>query len=167
MKPNHTLHKTPQGFVLTSDEDITKQLGFDNYRIIAQQDQLILSDLKPEEQQEIGWYDVEKWVEEEIEIAHNAGATLSSNTQKIIYKTGLKRGAIKILELLSDRKWTDADIEAAIMFGINVEAGNIKLAYSKHNTCVDQFIAVRKTTSWPVETEPQPDGKIKVIRLIK
>jgi hypothetical protein len=85
-----TLHKTPQGFVLTSDENIDYSIGtnyFNNVekcfgkiiddihlykiktdsrfeKIIAQQPQLDFSDLKPEEQKRIGWFDFEKLAEE-------------------------------------------------------------------------------------------------------
>ena len=79
MKPTFELHKLPEGFIVTSDEEIKeydKILCLEDMKIdyatdrtnhhrnlflkvIAQQDQIDLSGLLEEEQKKIGWFDVE------------------------------------------------------------------------------------------------------------
>lgn len=75
----YTLHKLPEGFILTSDEEIkrnhkylslksmmifdhdyddNKSLTDFDFKVIAQQDQIDFSALSEEEQQRIGWFDV-------------------------------------------------------------------------------------------------------------
>ena len=86
---NYTLHKLPERFIITSDEEINEKGGDLYYdtlmkkmyrhrfgegniitqperfkKVIAQQDQIDFSALSEEEQKEIRWFDVEKIAKE-------------------------------------------------------------------------------------------------------
>lgn len=116
-----TLHKLPEGFIVTSDEEykdkdfVLLPITFDLRRcvngttfiegtkkVIAQQDQIDFSALTEEEQKEIGWFDVEK-------LADNIfiGASYQDKYVKMGYIAGFK----KAQELLYDTELFDTEIQ--------------------------------------------------------
>jgi len=142
MTQEYTLHKLPEGFIVTSNEEIkkdelpcevldlytnkiwvyrTSEFGSNasDYfiKIIAQQPQIIFSSLKEEEQVRIGWFDVEKLAEDysrkEWENLYSTkGITGSERGWET--KDDFKAGFQKCLELLSDRKFTEEDMRKAL-----------------------------------------------------
>jgi hypothetical protein len=132
-KPVFELHKMPEGFIVTSNQKDTvgylpivltkfNELeqtadGDDVYHhikngskiIIAQQDQIDFSALTEEQQKEIGWFDVEKYIDnlfkDEFEIAQEA-------MPAIWYDIKLKaiQTFQKAQELLSDRRFSLEDM---------------------------------------------------------
>jgi hypothetical protein len=171
MKPTFRLHKLPQGYVLTSDEK-GEGKGI-NVPVIAQD--FDFSSLSPEDQKEIGWFDVEK---------------LAIEYEKNHYDGDLGRGPIKIYcdafqkaqELLSDKRFTLEDIRKAL------ELKNPFASYVDSDEHIIQSLSQPK--SWEVEVEietvyedklegiefiPRPvskqpkltNGKVKVLRIIK
>jgi hypothetical protein len=121
MKPTYTLHKLPEGFIITSsevifDEDLQfseRQCIFskgdvpygDTKKVIAQQDQIDFSSLSEEQQREIGWFDVEK-------LALNYASDFIKDKVLIDLQVGAYvEGFQKAQELItSDRKFTKQEL---------------------------------------------------------
>ena len=134
MKPIYTLHKLPEGFVVTSGEDIQlynfyylprtnsvyqcnedpteltleKHLGA--AKVIAQQDQIDFSALLEEEQKKIGWFDVEKLAETGADNYVLGFAADYQNELETGYYAGYLEGFQKAQELLSDRRFTKLEV---------------------------------------------------------
>ena len=118
----YTLHKLPEGFIITNDEEIKENdlcVSFVNgtnavlciadgmnrinnsyrfqgllFKVIAQQDQIIFSDLKEDEQKEIGWFE---WkVELEMDFVHTDHVEGGFD-----YFPKLTNDKVKILKLLN------------------------------------------------------------------
>jgi hypothetical protein len=119
------LHKLPEGFIVTSDEPIKegdikwhhvtgirKALVDGNYtnqfKVMAQQDQIDFSALTEEEQKEIGWFEVADLAHKDLEDYFGTDLTLTENGLKWI--EGFQIGFQKAQELLSDRRFTLDDM---------------------------------------------------------
>jgi hypothetical protein len=121
-----TLHKLPEGFIVTSDKEIkegdlyflesvtTKNMilkanesksSTNCKKVIAQQDQIDFSALTEEEQKEIGWFDVESILDEEY---HNVDLCYSDFK---IYEQGYRNAFQKAQELLYDTELFDKEIQ--------------------------------------------------------
>jgi hypothetical protein len=163
----YTLHKLPEGFIVTSDEQAKEgELGYipfedgdiktvgkyfadDWKKVIAQQHQIDFSALSEEEQKEIGWFDVEKLADNKYPL-HNI-LHLQLNTA---IKTGYQEGFQKAQELLSDRRFTLDNMEllAAELIGryrlgeIN-DVDDVKKIIESHS----------QPKSWSVEGEWNED----------
>lgn len=126
------LHKLPEGFIVTSDEEIKqgdlkytpfddiikihKQEGqyYDTHesKIIAQQHQITFSDdITEEKLREIGWVDVQKLNENA-----NGYAVFGKpiGEKYLAFKEGYNQGFQKAQELLSERRFTEGDLRKAI-----------------------------------------------------
>jgi hypothetical protein len=197
MKPTYTLHKLPQGYVLTSDEKIKEGnycfyeptsnllqynntsflLNADFKKVISQQDQFDFSALSPEDQKEIGWVDVE-----ELYPAGKRGA-MSIPSRKECNNYLRQEGFRKAQELLGG--FTLEDIKTAFKAG---EKYGSQVS-TKGN--IDEYIqSLSQPKSWEVEVEmetvyedklegtefiPRPvskqpkltNGKVKVLKINK
>jgi hypothetical protein len=173
MKPIYTLHKLPEGFIVTSDEILNEGntiININNFeivenwqghgstdwwkKVIAQQDQIDFSGLSEEEQKEIGWVD---WLRiavlsEDAEI-EKIGQEYHSHSW---YK-GVEFGFQKAQELLSDKIFTLEDIEKAIKFGQLSEKESTSKLFEKRGLVktefTKQFIQSLYKNSWQVELE--------------
>jgi hypothetical protein len=135
-----TLHKLPEGFIVTSDEkpeigelylDDTNSvrrsvMGSGTYwgnrnsyrKVIAQQDQIDLSTLSEEEQKKIGWFDVEKIQKEKF---LKFRAMITEISEKNLFEIGIREGFQKAQELLSDKhkSWEiEVEMEYRDMMGM-------------------------------------------------
>ena len=159
MKQIYTLHKLPEGFIVTSDEKVTKDdikwhhitgirqaLVDGNYtnqfKVIAQQDQIDFSGLSEEEQKEIGWFDTFKLFNQ-----------VDGSCNKDEYEHWLfNKGFQKAQELLYDRRFTLEDIEATKDYGNHqreMDAGKIPYV------TFEEFIQSLSPNSWKVELETE------------
>jgi hypothetical protein len=176
-----------EGFIATSDEEIKtgdikwhhvtglrKALVDGNYtnqfKVIAQQDQINFSGLTEEEQKEIGWFDVEELALKEypLDIVETSKGCFDdlNYADRATWKNGLQ----KAQELLSDRRFTK---------------GEMKLAFLETDTnrSFEEFIRSLSQKSWNIELEmenctasallsgyiPKPkliNGKIKILKLL-
>jgi DNA-dependent RNA polymerase auxiliary subunit epsilon len=161
MKTKYILHKLPEGFIVTSNEKIKKDdikwhhvtgirqaLVDGNYtnqfKVIAQQDQIDFSGLSEEEQKEIGWFDLY------VEAQNYAISTKSPNREA--HRAGYVKGFQKAQELLSDRRFTLEDIEATKDYGNHqreMDAGKIPYV------TFEEFIQSLSPNSWKVELETE------------
>jgi len=147
MKPTFRLHKLPQGYVLTSDEK-GEGKGI-NVPVIAQD--FDFSSLSPEDQKEIGWFDVEK---------------LAIEYEKNHYDGDLGRGPIKIYcdafqkaqELLGG--FTLEDMENAFYNGWIYRGEGHDFPRAKK----EYLQQLSQPKSWEVEAEVT-NGKAKIIRI--
>ncbi len=191
---NYTLHKLPEGFIVTSDEEIKtgdikwhhvtglrKALVDGNYtnqfKVIAQQDQIDFSSLSEEEQKEIGWFDIEK-------LTYKHCRKVKSNVGYNDYIEGFQ----KAQELLSDRRFTLEDMKKATEIALNSSYVTTQ-HFSGHSTVKHNFTSneiiqsLSQPKSWKVELEMEYDlesidsskkvmrpkltnGKIKILKLL-
>ena len=180
---NYTLHKLQEGFIATSDEEIKtgdikwhhvtglrKALVDGNYtnqfKVIAQQDQIDFSFLSKEEQKEIGWFDIEK-------LTYKHCRKVKSNVGYNDYIEGFQ----KAQQLLFDRRFTLDDV--------------LKIADKYHNIMclygnvkgIEYLQSLSQPKSWNIELEMEYDlesidsskkvmrpkltnGKIKILKLL-
>jgi len=180
MENNYTLHKLPQGFIITSDEMIKEESKFlDNKtiftcrntfengvedddgllhnikckKIIAQQPQIIFSSLKEEEQVRIGWFDVEKLTS--FYYGENRGTVENEDG----FRKGFPLGFQKAQELLSDRRFTEEDVMKAMKHAVK---------YYSHmwdDSDGEKIIQSLSQQSWKVECVEE-NGKIKILKLL-
>ena len=137
----YTLHKIPEGFIVTSDEEpfntdlclYSNQeiLSFDgdlgeiwNYelckKVITQQDQITFSNTIPEDKlKEIGYFDVEKLYKQYFPKLSQSKERESGE------KTGFEIGFKLAQELLSDRMFTEKDLRNSYGQGVNDGSDNI------------------------------------------
>jgi hypothetical protein len=177
-KPVFELHKLSEGYIVTSDEQIKEGDSFyrntgvisvmnkelsryyesikdlsahNEYKLIAQQDQIDFSALSEEEQKEIGWFDVEKYIDnlfkDEFEIAQEA-------MPAIWYDIKLKaiQTFQKAQELLSDRRFTLDEVRQSFWkcceirgLGYSVTMGDLEVELSK------------SLSQWKVELEMEKE----------
>jgi hypothetical protein len=187
--PTFELHKLPEGFIVTSDEEIKENdyviedIGGTIYgpidresivenpkKVIVQQDQIDFSALLEEEQKKIGWFDYA--IDFANEIKHDG----------LDYNTGRWYGRIegfqKAQELLSDRRFTIKDM--FFVFNKGIEFGDDEIVNFRKKF-FDKSIQSLSQKSWKVELEmefcPQAlpkdrytpkltNGKIKIIKLL-
>lgn len=175
------LHKLPEGFIITSDDDLAENIlcydvklglfisshNFNSYntnlckRVIAQQDQIDFSSLSEEEQKKISWFDVEKLAEdysrkEWEDLYSTKGITGSERGWET--KDDFKAGFQKTQELLSDRRFTLEEVE--LIFGLGAaNHANGKPSFEE----VIQSLSQPK--SWKVECIEE-NGKIKILRIL-
>lgn len=139
MKPTYTLHKLPEGFIVTSNEEILPNTLYmnngvlftsdsvynegnnpnnsnprvtnHNFKVVAQQEQIDFSALSEEGQKEIGWFDVEGLAD-----CYAKGRPIRNRglEKDGWVATGFVHGFQKAVELLSDRRFTLTDVEKAI-----------------------------------------------------
>jgi len=201
---NYTLHKLETGFIVTSDEEIKEgdlvlnslnciQSFLKDYndinaeKIIAQEPNIIFSDLKEEEQKKIGWFDVRK-----------KANTLRSRNSIIqhpdphtnVFESGIYQGYCigfkEAQELLSDRMFTEEQVRKSLL-----EVALWGKVSTTRFEDVEKIIQSLSQKSWPVELEMetcetynldecnsrfsccnQPfkpkltDGKVKILKLL-
>jgi hypothetical protein len=164
---NYTLHKLPQGFIITSNESYTNgdfvllPISFEIVRcvngttfieetkkVIAQQDQIDFSALSEEEQKEIGWYDVEKLISKDTQQLSFEGKSI---VEINAYKNGAYNYFQKAQELLSNRRFTLEHMEAAACFGKILERFKDDEYKLSDNDEWKGFL--RSLQSWSVELE--------------
>lgn len=170
---NYTLHKLPQGFIITSTDAINigdKSLlitegfqpqiltHFENVendyigrKIIAQQEQIDFSGLSEEDKKEIGWIDVEELATKH---ATNPGMMAYIFPDK---KESFTKGFKKAQELLSDRMFTLEDMENAFFNGWIYRGDEYQFTSAKR----EYMKYLYRTQSWDIEMES--DTKIKKI----
>jgi hypothetical protein len=163
MKPIYTLHKLPEGFIVTSDELIKDRdftlsptdnkvfqmhkvfvsVDIENYKkVIAQQDQINFSGLSEEEQKRIGWFDLY------VEAQNYAISTKSPNREA--HRAGYVKGFQKAQELLSDRRFLEDDLKIAMIFGTM----RSKLTSKELDDCLPTLVqSLSQPKSWEVELE--------------
>jgi hypothetical protein len=167
----YTLHKLPEGFIITSDEEIK---DYDNvldnvkriwikmepcfvkvakenhygksFKIIAQQDQIEFSSLKEEEQKEIGWYDIEKICVKDLEGLYGTIPDIGHIDET--YVSGFKTGFFVAQELLFDRRFTLEDMNQSVFIGARNSTTPEKAARELNN-----YIQSLSKQSWKVELE--------------
>lgn len=161
---NYILHKLPEGFIVTSDEepklgkvydsDVNCILEFTPYdkttcfykKIIAQQDQLDFSALSKEEHKEIGWVDVDKLSTEYADFNYaNRGEYIAQNYAS---NHSFKAGFQKAQELLSDRRFTLEDIAFAFRAGIEHGINPKKLNTTEYIKSLSQPKSWKVVGNW-------------------
>lgn len=127
-----TLHKLPEGFIVTSDEkpeigelyiDDTNLIrrsvmGSGTYwanrnsyqKVIAQQDQIDFSDLTEEEQKEIGWFNIDSFIKEQMGVPSYLPVSSMGPMMESQF-TSLKNIFQKAQELLYDTELFDTEIQ--------------------------------------------------------
>jgi hypothetical protein len=167
MKPTYTLHKLPEGFIVTSDENLNEGntiININNFeivenwqghgstdwwrKVIAQQDQIDFSALSEEEQKKIGWFDIEMLVNQLFEKESN-------NILHPQYQMRLSfiNGFQKAQELLSDRRFTLEHMEAAACFGMLLEQSKDDPYKLSNDEEWKGFLQSLSPTSWKAEVE--------------
>jgi hypothetical protein len=164
------LRKLPEGFIITSDETPDKMyegvyfldgkvfhtdktmLQTGCKKVIAQQDQIDFSALSEEEQKKIGWFDVEKFVENEYKkykLHPMEGLyPLQGSTKRFIIET-----VQKARELLSDRRFTLEDVKSAFEFYSFASISQQPYNEEELQNDFDIFIQSLFQKSWEVELE--------------
>lgn len=123
-----TLHKLPEGFIVTSDEQAKEgELGYipfqggdiktvgkyfadDWKKVIAQQDQIDFSALTEEEQKEIGWFDIDSFIKEQMDVPSYLPVSSMGPMMESQF-TSLKNIFQKAQELLYNTELFDTEIQ--------------------------------------------------------
>jgi hypothetical protein len=166
-----TLHKLPEGFIVTSDEGSKKgeltifpstengrivklntpktaesdyaANGIYNLKVIAQQDQIDFSALSKEDEKRIGYFDIEKFIDK---------IDTPENLDQFSYGEGIEIGFLKAQELLSDRRFTLEDMRKAIAESWNsCEDNEDDETFTQVFNRIIQFLSQPK--SWEIEVE--------------
>jgi len=182
----YTLHKLPDGFIVTSDEEIIQNDTCLNWynnpltlmyninvggkdweenkkgflKVIAQQDQIDFSSLSEEEQKKIGWFDVDKLAE----LAWLEKAATSTSLQwlssKATFKEIFKDTFQKAQELLSDRRFTEKDLkDASIMYAQWLIGGTPSLRVAQNPE--ERFKQIIESLSQPKSLEIEIEMEYK------
>ena len=164
----YTLHKLPEGFIVTSDEQAKEgELGYipfqggyiktvgtyfadDWKKVIAQQDQIDFSALTEEEQKEIGWFDVERIQREKF---LEFRAMISETPEKNLFEIGVREGFQKALELLSDRRFTSEHMTEFGQFMIRQYVLFMNRDDNFSKRMLSEFLSQHK--SWTIEVETE------------
>ena len=157
-----TLHKLPEGFIITSDEKINKgDIAFETLnkvlftvleendysnssfkKVIAQQDQIDFSALTEEEQKEIGWFNIYKLFQEDsFEVGVDGHSALTTYTA----------GFQKAQELLSDRRFTLEEVGELFQQIVRIIPEQELRKWTKESF-VKHFAALQNR-SWAIEVE--------------
>ncbi len=169
----YTLHKLPEGFIITSDEPL-KVLDYfyfnidglqdilqvesefhldriknykENSKVIAQQDQIDFSALSEEEQKEIGWFNVEKLYNQYFPKLEQ------SEERKSGEKVGFEIGCDIMQGLISDRMFTLEELEWAFMRGALINQRSHRNEELSFTTERNKDIQSLSQKSWDVELE--------------
>jgi hypothetical protein len=191
----HTLHKLPEGFIVTSKplndgrdvlvyNPITMSfrqsgsfiLDINELEVIAQQHQIDFSALSEEEQKKIGWFDVESLANQQFDLDTKkipVPTSLWYDSQDAQYHSFIK-GFKKAQELLSDRRFTLEDMHKAY------DAGMVFIGEDKGSP-IEFYQSLSQPKSWSVELEmindyEEPegdfvkpkltDGKVKILKIL-
>ena len=163
----YTLHKTWDGLIITSDEEIDNgDIAFETLnkvlftaieegtiyssffkKVIAQQNQIDFSALSEKEQKKIGWFDVENLADNySIAVYPINGQDRDTvewiESQKILLQTGFIEGFKKAQELLSDKVFTLEEVNYLI-----------KRCQELHPKYWENEIQSLSQKSWKVELE--------------
>jgi hypothetical protein len=162
MKPIYTLHKLPEGFIVTSDEDLEKgdlsyhhvkglytavaNFNYTNqFKVIAQQNQIDFSALSEKEQKKIGWFDIDSLgVNYLVNFEKQIPSSYNLNNHNFFI--GFEKGFQKAQELLSDRKFTETDLWMAL----NIHYQSIR---ENSRETLGEIIESVSQKSWKVELE--------------
>jgi hypothetical protein len=181
----YKLHKLKNDFVITSDETLIKK-GEPYYntvnhqifkldgvvfnhckKVIAQQNQIDLSNLSEEKQKKIGWVNIEKLANNQYPISKRTYKP-EENKETYDYADSLIQinrhnfilGFQKAQELLSDRRFTLEDLKLAF------EGGRLDKGNNWYGGDVNQYIQViSQPKSWDIEGE-WIDDKFKINKLL-
>lgn len=180
MKPTYTLHKLPEGFIVTSDEGSEKgeltifpdtqngkivklkspviaeydyaSNGIYNLKVIVQQNQIGFSDNIPEEKlREIGWFD---WVKIAILSKVDQMKKIGQKCHSPSWYKGFKFGFQKAQELLSDRRFTEEDMLEIAGY---MTAANKHLSIEVLKEVALNHIQSISQKSWDVELEMEQE----------
>jgi len=153
---NTQLHKTQQGFIVTSGDKIGEKdlilwdgkvktaidtsYSYPTQKVIAQQHQLDFSAISEEWCKKIGHFDTVKFARDEHKFNHKIIHEMS-------FVIGVEIGFQKAQELLSDKKFTLADIAIAFEAGRTFEHSNRKSLNQI------EYIQSLTTTTWEITGE--------------
>ena len=157
-----TLHKLPEGFIVTSNEQAKEgELGYipfqggdiktvgkyfadDWKKVIAQQDQIDFSALTEEEQKEIGWFNIYKLFQEDsFEVGVDGHSALTTYTA----------GFQKSQELLSDRRFTLEEVGELLQQIVRIIPEQELRKWTKESF-VKHFGSL-ENRSWTIEVETE------------
>lgn len=188
---NYQLHKSKEGFIITSDELPKDQEGYwtyigfnepiivtkcnvpngwfgklhdkNNYKtVIAQEPNIIFSALKEEEQKTIGWFDAKP---DMIPFPDSKEARDGKEIKTWMngWEEGHIEGFRKAQKLLSNRNYlTDIEIQLLIDYGFNQNTKNGYIDLKEQQ----QLIQSIHQKSWNVELKIKDDGKVKILKLL-
>jgi len=182
-----TLHKLPEGFIITSDETPNEGntiFNLNNFevvynwqghgsmdwwkKVIAQQEQIIFSALSEEEQTEIGYFNLNKF---KIRQWNNHKPLSNDLSTENGFKDGLELGFQKAQELLSDRMFTLEDI-SKIFVGENEKGGlfddylDYRIKTNNKITFKEWYLTQTPSQkSWKIECVEE-NGKVKILKLL-
>ena len=176
---NYTLHKLPEGFIITSDVEIKQgntclniynkvpsimknvnvggkdweenKKGF--LKVIAQQDQIDLSSLSEEEQKMIGWIDIETYCYSKAKsfFEESEGRKPNMNNDKdMLVVSAIQLGFQKAQELLSDKRFTLKDMKKCFQAGEMYCATEGKV-YPRSNDFKQTINILSQPKSWKVD----------------
>jgi len=137
IKPTYILHKSPEGFIIISNQQPVNGLYLDTYinkvkntngaeygineitkQVIAQQDQIDFSNLTEKEQEEIGWF-TQIIRNNAFEHANKHNKENCGHKLIMAYIEGFK----KAQEVLSDRRFTLAEVEKLMYWSAEMASG--------------------------------------------
>jgi hypothetical protein len=170
---NYSLHKIPEGFIITSDETPDKMYQGFYYldgklfhtdktmlqtgckKVIVQQDQIDFSALSEEEQKRIGWFYIEKFFKEDTETV--SWGTTNEYDAFNKYLLGFQ----KAQELLSERRFTLNEVKGLLFQignemrykGVNFQSYSDYFNKKQVSNEVDKIIQSISQQSWKVEIE--------------
>lgn len=168
-----TLHKLPEGFIVTSDEKYEEGKKYNSFvynegivfetnrllpqfkQVIAQQDQIDFSDLKEEEQKRIGFFDVEMFALECYPINQ------FEDEFDYRFRFGFKSGFRKALELTSGIRFTEEDIARAFLKGCQSE----RMLSNRGKDLKNYIQSLSQLKSWKVEGHIEND-KFKITKIL-
>ena len=185
---NYTLYKLETGFIVVSDEkpkvgeEIFYKNGdshhlacyqsyFDKYdwckKLIAQEPNIIFSDLKEDEQKKIGWFDVKSKVKEYVQELIDCKSV--KEHERTWISAICHQFFIKVQELLVDRRFTLEDMRNAFLAGREFEDNidlDTKVRFAKPKYSFNKYISKLEDKSWPVELEILTDGKVRILKVL-
>jgi hypothetical protein len=123
-----------------------------NYKVLTQSPDFSL--LSEEDAKRIGWFDVDKIV---IPISLKYAITKNGQPDKTIVAFGIDVSQ-KALELTADRKFTEKDMEKALMSLPKY----LNEGVEKHNWIIDKIKSLSQPKSWEVEYKEE-NGVYKVL----
>jgi hypothetical protein len=165
-----TLHKLPEGFIVTSNEQAKEgELGYipfqggdiktvrkyfadDWKKVIAQQDQIDFSALTEEEQKQIGWFDIDSFIKEQMGVPSYLPVSSMGPMMESQF-TSLKNIFQKAQELLSDRRFTLEEVGELFQQIVRIIPEQELRKWTKESF-VKHFAALQNR-SWTIEVETE------------